>query len=408
MSTAASSEPSPAAPATPELSKRVQAVSPSITLAVSNKAKSLRSQGIDVVSFGAGEPDFNTPTFIKDAAKEALNANMTRYSTSNGIPALREVIAEKFQKDNALPYGPEQIMVGPGGKGVLYFAMLALLNDGDEVLMPTPYWVSYPEQAKLCGGVPTFVEGDESRDFKLTPEQLDAAITEKTKIFILNSPSNPAGNCYSPEELTALGKVLEKHPQVTVFSDEIYEKLLYDGQQTASIAALVPSLQSRTITFNCHSKTYAMTGWRIGYLAAPADFVESLTEPRHTLSINTCTISQHAALAALTGPQDEVEGHFAAYAERRAYLMEAASALGLRYGAPGGAFYLYTDVSSTGLSGAAFCEALLRETGVLIFPGDLFGDPGSDFVRISYLQPLPRLREAMERIGGFMRSVEAA
>src|SRR5688572_824088 len=239
------------------LAERVSLVADSITLAVTAKAKAMKKAGVDVVGFGAGEPDFDTPTFIKDAAKQALDKGMTKYTAAPCEPELRAAIAKKFNDENGLPYKPENITTGAGGKHCLYMAFMAVLNPGDEVLIPSPFWVSYPEQVKLAGGVPRILRGEESNGFKLTPAQLEQAITPKTKVFMINSPSNPAGHAYTPEELKALADVVAKHKQVIVFSDEIYEKLIYDGLKFVSFATLHPDLLERTLTFNCHSKSFA-------------------------------------------------------------------------------------------------------------------------------------------------------
>lgn len=360
----------------------------------------------DVIAMGRGDPDFHTPAHVAAAAKAAIDANEHHYTGPTGLPALREAIAASLAAEYGLDYAADEIVVTAGVQESIMLAMLGLVTPGDEVLITSPRFTTYDTAVRLCGGVPVPVPTHLKDDFALDPAEVEARITPRTRAFVLVSPNNPTGAVTPPGAIRAIAEIARRR-DILLIADEIYARLVYPPHEHIS-AATLPGMRGRTITLNGFSKTYAMTGWRVGYLAAPADFVAALTEPRHTLSINTCTISQHAALAALTGPQQEVEGHFAAYAERRAYLMEAADALGLRYGAPGGAFYLYTDVSSTGMTGAAFCEALLRETGVLIFPGDLFGDPGSAFVRVSYLQPLPRLREAMGRIGAFLRVREAA
>src|SRR5205814_7504476 len=248
------------------LAERTSLISESITIAVGAKAKAMQKQGIDVVLFGAGEPDFDTPAFIKDAAKAALDKGQTKYTPTPCLPELKQAIAEKFNRENGLPYKPEQITTGAGGKHCLYMAFMAVLNAGDEVIIPAPYWVSYPEQVKLAGGVAKFVRGEEKNGFRITPQQLEAAIGAKTKVVLVNSPSNPGGHMYSPEELRGLAEVVAKHANLIVFSDEIYEKLVYDGNKFASFATLHPSLLERTLTFNCHSKSFAMTGWRLGYI----------------------------------------------------------------------------------------------------------------------------------------------
>ncbi len=360
----------------------------------------------DVIAMGRGDPDFHTPAHVTAAAKAAIDADHHHYTGPTGLPALREAIAANLASEYGLDYAADEIVVTAGVQESIMLAMLGLVTPGDEVLITSPRFTTYDTAVRLCGGVPVPVPTYLKDDFALDPAEVERRITPLTRAFVMVSPNNPTGAVTPPDAIRAIAEIAKKH-DILVIADEIYAKLVYPPHEHLSLATL-PGMRERTITLNGFSKTYAMTGWRIGYMAAPADFIEALTEPRHTLSINTCTISQHAALAALTGPQDEVEGHFRAYAERRAYLMEACDALGLRYGAPGGAFYLYTDVSSSGMTGAAFCEALLRETGVMVFPGDLFGDPGSDFIRISYLQPLDLLREAMGRIGAFLRAREAA
>ena len=260
------------------LAERVSLVSDSITLAVTAKAKAMKKAGIDVVGFGAGEPDFDTPAFIKDAAKAALDKGMTKYTAAPCEPELKAAIAEKFNRDNGLPYKPENITTGAGGKHCLYMAFMAVLDPGDEVIIPSPYWVSYPEQVKLAGGTNKILRGRESNGFKITPKELVNAIGPRTKVFVINSPSNPAGHAYTPEELKALADVVAAHPDVLVFSDEIYEKLVYDGLKFASFATLNPALLDRTLTFNCHSKSFAMTGWRVGYIGGPKPIIDAVNK----------------------------------------------------------------------------------------------------------------------------------
>src|SRR5689334_2722976 len=285
------------------LAERVKLVSESITLAVSAKANAMKKAGVDVVGFGAGEPDFDTPGFIKDAAKASLDAGQTKYTPTPCYPELKAAIAEKFNRENGLPYKPEQITTGAGGKHCLYMAFMAVLNPGDEVLIPSPFWVSYPEQAKLAGGVPKIIRGEESNGFTLTPEQLDKAITPKTKVFIINSPSNPSGVAYTPEELKALADVLAKHKHVVVFSDEIYEKLVYGGLKFVSFATLHPDLLERTLTFNCHSKSFAMTGWRVGYIGGPKAAIDAINKLQSQMTSHITSFVQMPAAAALTDPR---------------------------------------------------------------------------------------------------------
>src|SRR5215204_5932513 len=285
------------------LADRMDLVSESITLAVSAKATALKKAGVDVVGFGAGEPDFDTPAFIKDAAKAALDKGQTKYTPSPCFPELRQAIAEKFQKENNLPYKPDQITTGAGGKHCLYLAFLAVLDEGDEVIIPSPYWVSYPEQVKLAGGTNKILRGREGNGFKITPQELEKAIGPRTKVLVLNSPSNPAGHAYTPEELKALAEVVARHPNVVVFSDEIYEKLVYDGLRFVSFATLHPSLIDRTLTFNCHSKSFAMTGWRIGYIGGPKPVIDAINKLQSQMTSHITSFVQPAAAAALNDPQ---------------------------------------------------------------------------------------------------------
>ncbi|SDX60407.1 pyridoxal phosphate-dependent aminotransferase [Roseicitreum antarcticum] len=359
----------------------------------------------NVIALGRGDPDFHTPADIVAAAKQALDDNQHHYTGPTGLPALREAIAANLRAEYNLDYGPDEIVVTAGVQESIMLCMLGLVQEGDEVLITSPRFTTYDTAVHLCGGIPVPVPTHARDDFALDPAEIEARITPRTRMFVLVSPNNPTGAVTPPDSIRKIAELAVKH-DILVIADEIYAKLIYPPHEHLSLASL-PGMKDRTITLNGFSKTYAMTGWRVGYLAAPADFVEKLTEPRHTLSINTCTISQHAALAALTGPQDDMERMYSDYATRRDYLMTALSDAGLGFGAPGGAFYIYTDISATGLKAKAFCEGLLRETGVMVFPGDMFGEPDSDFIRISYLQPLPLIKEAMGRIRGFIDARKA-
>ncbi len=359
--------------------------------------------GLDnVIALGRGDPDFHSPKHVSEAAKAAIDANQHHYTGPTGLPPLRAAIVANLKAEFGLDYTADEIIVTAGVQESIMLCMLGLCRPGDEVLITSPRFTTYDTAVHLCGGVPVPVPTHAKDDFALDVAEIEKRITARTRMFVLVSPNNPTGAVTPPETIRAIADLAMKHDLI-VIADEIYAKLIYPPHEHLSLATL-PGMKERTITLNGFSKTYAMTGWRVGYMAAPADFVEKLTEPRHTLSINTCTVSQHAALAALTGPQDEVEATFVAYAERRAYLMEALTMAGLSYGAPGGAFYIYTDISASGMKAKAFCEALLRETGVMVFPGDMFGEPDSDYIRISYLQPLPLIREAMGRITRFMEA----
>ncbi len=360
----------------------------------------------DVIALGRGDPDFHTPTHIVEAAKAALDSDKHHYTGPTGIPALREAIAANLGARYGLDYGADEIVVTAGAQEAIMLTMLGLCSPGDEVLITSPRFTTYDTAVRLCGGTPVPVPTFERDDFALDPAEIEARITPRTRIFVLVSPNNPTGAVTPPAVIRAIADLAVRHDLVVV-ADEIYGRLIYAPNEHLSIATL-PGMRERTVTLNGFSKTYAMTGWRVGYLAAPADLVEMLTEPRHTLSINSCTISQHAALAALTGPQEPIDAMIGEYAERRRWLMPALTDAGFTYGHPGGAFYIYTNVSSTGLPAPEFCERLLRETGVMLFPGTMFGDASTDYIRISYLQPLPMIREAMERIASFTSRARSA
>ncbi len=365
------------------------------------------ASGLDnVIALGRGDPDFHTPAHIVEAAKQALDDNQHHYTGPTGLPQLRQAICDNLKAEYGLDYTADEIIVTAGVQESIMLAMLGLVQEGDEVLITSPRFTTYDTAVHLCGGVPIPVPTFQKDDFALDVDEIEKRVTDKTRMFVMVSPNNPTGAVTPPEVIRKIAELAIKH-DILVIADEIYAKLIYPGHEHLSLATL-PGMKERTITLNGFSKTYAMTGWRVGYMAAPADFVEKLTEPRHTLSINTCTVSQFAALAALTGPQDEMEATFSDYAERRDYLMGALTEAGLSYGAPGGAFYIYTNISSTGMKAKPFCENLLRDTGVMVFPGDMFGEPDSDFIRISYLQPLPLIKEAMGRIKSFIETRKGA
>jgi aminotransferase len=359
----------------------------------------------DVIALGRGDPDFHTPAHIVAAAKAALDANQHHYTGPTGLPALREAIAADLQAAHGLDYGADEIVVTAGAQEGIMLAMLGLCTPGDEVLITSPRFTTYDTAVRLCGGVPVPVPTHERDDFALDVGEIEQRITPRTRMFVLVSPNNPTGAVTPPATIRAIADLAIRR-DLLVIADEIYGRMTYAPNQHLSIAT-VPGMRERTVTLNGFSKTYAMTGWRVGYLAAPRDFVDKMTEPRHTLSINTCTISQHAALAALTGPQEPVRAMLAEYAERRAWLMPSLTSLGFTYGHPGGAFYVYTNISSSGLPAPEFCERLLRETGVMVFPGTMFGDTSTDYIRISYLQPLPRIQEAMDRLAAFVVELRA-
>ena len=360
----------------------------------------------DVIALGRGDPDFHTPAHIVAAAKTALDNNAHHYTGPTGLPQLRDAIAADLAASYGLDYGADEIVVTAGVQESIMLCMLALCAPGDEVLITSPRFTTYDTAVHLCGGVPVPVPTHEKDDFALDVAEIAARITPRTRMFVLVSPNNPTGAVTPPAVIRQIAELAIKHDLV-ILADEIYAKMIYAPNEHLSIATL-PGMKDRTITLNGFSKTYAMTGWRVGYLAAPRDFVDKVTEPRHTLSINTCTVSQHAALAALTGPQDALHAMLADYAARRDWLMPALTEAGFTYGHPGGAFYIYTNISSTGMAAPEFCERLLRDTGVMLFPGTMFGDDSTDYIRISYLQPLPMIQEAMRRIAAFAKTARAA
>ncbi len=354
----------------------------------------------DVIALGRGDPDFHTPAHIVAAAKAAIDANHHHYTGPTGLPALREAIAADLRAAHGLDYTADEIVVTAGAQEGITLTMLGVCRPGDEVLITSPRFTTYDTAVRLAGGVPVAVPTHERNDFALDVAEIERRITPRTRLFVLVSPNNPTGAVTPPAAIRAIADLAIRR-DLLVIADEIYARMIYAPNQHLSIATL-PGMRERTVTLNGFSKTYAMTGWRVGYLAAPQDFVARMTEPRHTLSINTCTISQYAALAALTGPQEPVHAMLAEYGERRAWLMPALTSLGFTYGHPGGAFYVYTNVSSAGIPAPVFCERLLRESGVMVFPGTMFGDGSMDYIRISYLQPLPRIKEAMDRVAGFV------
>jgi aminotransferase len=365
-------------------------------ISVRTKLLEMAAKLPDVIALGRGDPDFHTPAHIVEAAKRAIDANEHHYTPPAGLPKLREAIAGHLKAQYSLDYGTDEIVVTAGTQEAVMLCMLALVDAGDEVLIPAPRFTSYDSAVRMCGGVPVDVPTEQASDYAIRPAEIEKRITRRTKAIILISPNNPTGAVTPPAMVREIAAIAERHDLV-VIADEIYARIIFDGSEHLSIATL-PGLKSRTITLNGFSKSHAMTGWRVGYVAGPKDFVRQLTEPRHTLSINAATPSQWAALAALTGPQEPVEAMVRAYAERRKLTLSALDALGFSYGHPGGAFYVYTNVSHTGRASPEFCEALLRETRVLVFPGTLFADTEDRHIRISLCQPESRMAEAFDRI----------
>ncbi|WP_096224997.1 pyridoxal phosphate-dependent aminotransferase [Geobacillus sp. FJAT-46040] len=390
-----------------KLAKRVASLTPSATLAITAKAKELKAAGYDVIGLGAGEPDFNTPQHIIAAAIKAMSEGHTKYTPSGGLPALKEEIIKKFARDQGLSYEPSEIIVCVGAKHALYTLFQVLLDEGDEVIIPTPYWVSYPEQVKLAGGVPVYVEGLEENDFKMTPDQLKQAITPKTKAVIINSPSNPTGMIYTAEELKALGEVCLAHG-VLIVSDEIYEKLIYGGAKHVSVAELSPELKEQTIIINGVSKSHSMTGWRIGYAAGPKDIIQAMTDLASHSTSNPTSIAQYAAIAAYSGPQEPVEQMRQAFEERLNIIYDKLVQIpGFTCIKPQGAFYLFPNArKAADMAGCRtvdeFVAALLEEAKVALVPGSGFGAP--DYVRLSYATSLETLETAIERIRRFMEA----
>ncbi|OQP13306.1 pyridoxal phosphate-dependent aminotransferase [Geobacillus thermoleovorans] len=390
-----------------KLAKRVASLTPSATLAITAKAKELKAAGYDVIGLGAGEPDFNTPEHIIAAAIKAMNEGHTKYTPSGGLPALKEEIIKKFARDQGLSYEPAEIIVCVGAKHALYTLFQVLLDEGDEVIIPTPYWVSYPEQVKLAGGVPVYVEGLEENDFKMTPDQLKQAITPKTKAVIINSPSNPTGMIYTAEELKALGEVCLAHG-VLIVSDEIYEKLIYGGAKHVSIAELSPELKEQTIIINGVSKSHSMTGWRIGYAAGPKDIIQAMTDLASHSTSNPTSIAQYAAIAAYSGPQEPVEQMCQAFEKRLDIIYDKLVQIpGFTCIKPQGAFYLFPNARKAADMAECrtvdeFVAVLLEEAKVALVPGSGFGAP--DYVRLSYATSLEALETAIERIRRFMEA----
>ncbi|QZZ19038.1 pyridoxal phosphate-dependent aminotransferase [Leptothermofonsia sichuanensis E412] len=385
-----------------KLAARVGQVTPSLTLAVDTKAKAMKAEGLSVCSFSVGEPDFPTPAHIVQAAQKALAEGKTKYGPAAGEPKLREAIAQKLQKENSLCYGTENVIVTNGGKHSLFNLFLATIEPGDDVIIPAPYWVSYPEMVKLAAGNPVIVKTTAKNGFKITPEQLRQAITPQTRLFVLNSPSNPTGMVYTPEEIRALADVIVEK-DIYVVSDEIYEKLLYDGAEHFSIGAASPEIYDRTIVSSGFAKAYSMTGWRVGFLAGPADVIRAcITIQGHSTS-NVCTFAQYGAIAALEGSQEPVEAMRQAFAQRRQYMMDAVQAIpGLTFPRPDGAFYLFPSIQQTGLTSLEFSEALLTEYQVAVVPGIAFG--ADDCIRLSYATDMDTIKKGMELLDKFVRS----
>lgn len=385
------------------LSERTSMLAPSMTFAIDAKAKALAAQGIDVCNFGVGEPDFITPANVREAAKAALDAGQTKYSQTAGLPRLRALVAEKLKHDNNLPYTPAQVMISTGGKQALYNVMLAILGPGDEALIPIPYWVSYTEIVKLAGATPVLLPTSEATEFRITPEQLAAAITPRTRMLLLNSPSNPTGSVYTPEEIAALAEVIVAHG-IAVVSDEIYEKLLYDGLRHLSIGSLGEDIFNLTLTCNGFSKAYAATGWRLGYAAGPKHVIEAAIDIQSHTTSGPNTFAQYGAIAALEESQESIEVMRVAFEHRRDLMYAGVSAIpGLVCPKPQGAFYLFPNISATGLDSITFCARLLEQEHLALVPGVAFGMDTN--VRLSYAADVETIEKGVERLTRFMRSL---
>jgi len=396
------------------LSDALMRVQPSATVAITQKARELAREGRDVIALSAGEPDFDTPQHVKDAAIRAMAEGKTKYTNVDGIPELKEAVAAKFRRDNGLNVTAADCFVGSGGKQIIFNALLATLNPGDEVVVPVPFWVSYPEIVRLCGAEPVLARADASTGFKLTPEALAAAITPRTKWLILNTPSNPSGAAYTADELRGLAQVLVGQPHVHILTDDIYEPLVYDGGKFATIAQVEPALQARTLTMNGVSKSHAMTGWRIGYCTGPRELLAAMTKLQGQSTTNASSISQWAAVEALNGPQDYLKDWLKVFQARRDLVVDGLNASkGVTCLVPQGAFYVFPSCegllgkTSAGgkklVSDEDFVMALLEETGVALVQGSAFGLPGH--FRLSYAAADAELQKAVERIQGFCAGV---
>ena len=395
------------------VSNTLKRIKPSPTIAVTQKARELKASGKDIIGLGAGEPDFDTPENIKQAAIKAIKDGDTKYTAVDGTPALKDAIINKFKRENNLEYQINQITVGAGGKHVIYNAMMATLNEGDEVIVPAPYWVSYPDMVLLAGGTPIILECTEKQGFKINPSELEKIITNKTKWIILNSPSNPTGACYSERDIREIAKVLEKHPQVYILSDDIYEHVTYEGFKFFTIAQ-IEGLKNRVLTMNGVSKAYSMTGWRIGYAAGPKEIIKAIAKIQSQSTTNPSSISQAAAVEALNGTQDFIKERATSFQERRNFVVKALNEIdGIECLNPDGAFYVFP--SCKGLMGKKdasgkelktdtdFVQSLLENSGIAVVQGSAFGLEG--FFRISYATSMDNLKKALEKISSYCKNL---
>jgi len=385
------------------LAERATILTPSLTLSIDSKAKAMKAEGIDVCGFGAGEPDFDTPEHIKAAAQAAIETGFTKYTPSSGIPELRQAISDKFKADNGLDYKSSQIVVSNGAKHSCYNAILATCQPGDEVIIPAPYWLSYPEMVRLAGADPVFIQTKEENNWKMTAEEFEEAMTPRTKMVILNSPGNPTGSVYTAEELSAIVEVAAGE-DILILSDEIYEKLVYDGVKHVSVASLSQEAYNLTITINGFSKAYAMTGWRLGYLGAPESIAKAIDAIQSHSTSNPCSFAQKGALAALKGDQSAVEDMRAEFDLRRNYMVQRLATIDrVSVVAPQGAFYVLVNISQLGLSSTNFAERLLSKHHVAVVPGVAFGNDGT--VRFSYATSLDVIKKGLDRFEEFCRTL---
>jgi len=395
------------------ISNNLKRIKPSPTIAVTQKARELRASGKDIIGLGAGEPDFDTPDNIKQAAIKAIKDGDTKYTAVDGTPALKDAIIKKFKRENNLDYQVDQITVGAGGKHVIYNAMMATLNEGDEVVIPAPYWVSYPDIVLLAGGTPIILECNEKQGFKIKPLELEKVITKKTKWIILNSPSNPTGACYSEDDIREIGKILIKHPHVYILSDDIYEHVAYEGFKFFTIAQIA-ELKERVLTMNGVSKAYSMTGWRIGYAAGPKEIIKAIAKIQSQSTTNPSSISQAAAVEALNGTQDFIKERSISFQERRDFVVKVLNDIdGIECLKPDGAFYVFPSCKSligkkdnTGKelkTDTDFVQSLLENSGVAVVQGSAFGLEG--FFRISYATSKDNLKKALEKISSYCKSL---
>ena len=394
-----------------KISKKANSIPASLTLEITAKVKQLKSEGKSIIGFTAGEPDFDTPNYIKDSAKEAIDKGITKYTPVAGTMELREAICKKFKKDNNLDYKPSQIVVSDGAKASLFHAVYAIVDDGDEVIIPAPFWFTYEEQVKICGGIPKIIQTKKQNGYKITAQELEDAITPKTVLIMLNSPSNPTGALYTREELVELAKVIEKH-NLLVISDEIYEKLVYTGVKPVSIASISDYMKENTIVVNGVSKTYSMTGWRIGYLAAPQQIASVISRVQGHTTSNACSFAQYATVTALSSGEEVIEEMRKSFDERRKVMMSKFDEMGIEYIEPQGAFYIFADVSKyygksvdgKVINGSMDFANLLTDHGVAVIPGLPFY--ANDFIRLSYAVSLSDIVEGMDRIAKFISLIK--